>query len=65
MGFLLEEGFDRREAAEALVPFAFRDLGCLHLELADRGLTVDQMLGSGYLAETGPTFVSTLPSRRK
>ncbi len=40
MGFLLEEGFDRRAAAEALLSFAFRDLGCLHVELADRYLTV-------------------------
>jgi CelD/BcsL family acetyltransferase involved in cellulose biosynthesis len=60
MGFLLEEGFDRRAAAEALVPFAFRDLGCLHLELADRNLSVDQMSGSDYLVETGRTFVVNL-----
>lgn len=60
MGFLLEEGFDRRAAAEALLPFAFRDLGCLHVELADRSLTVDQMAGSDYRVEIGQTFVTNL-----
>lgn len=57
MGFLLEKGFDRRSAAEALLPFAFHDLGCLHVEMADRNLTLDQMAGSGYQVETGKTFV--------
>jgi CelD/BcsL family acetyltransferase involved in cellulose biosynthesis len=56
MGFLLEEGFDRRAAAEALVPFAFRDLGCLHVELADRYLTAGEMTGSRYRSEIGTTY---------
>jgi len=60
MGFLLEDGFDRRRAAEALLPFAFGDLGCLHVELADRHLTGDQMAGAGYAVETGRTFVVDL-----
>jgi len=60
MGFLLEDGFDRRAAAEALLPFAFGDLGCLHVEVADRGLTAEMMGGSGYLIETGNTFVINL-----
>lgn len=60
MGFLLDEGFDRRLAAEALLPFAFGDLGCLHVELADRHLTADQMAGAGYSVETGRTFVVDL-----
>jgi CelD/BcsL family acetyltransferase involved in cellulose biosynthesis len=60
MGFLLEPGADRRAAAEALIGFAFRDLGCLHVELADRSLTAEQMTGSRYRVETGRTFVVDL-----
>ena len=60
MGFLLEDGVDRRAAAEALLPFAFRDLGCLHVELADRHLTADQMAGSGYVVEVERSFVIDL-----
>ena len=46
MGFLLDEGIDRRAAADALIPFAFHDLRCLHVELADRKLSSEQMEGS-------------------
>ena len=60
MGFLLEEGADRRAAADALVPFAFHDLRCLHVELADGSLTAEAMADSGYLIETGNTFVVDL-----
>ncbi len=60
MGFLLEEGFDRRAAADALLDFAFRDLRCLHVELADRKLPADQMIGSGYDVEIGRSFVVDL-----
>jgi hypothetical protein len=35
MGFNLEEGVSRRAAAETLLDFAFRSLGCRHLELRD------------------------------
>jgi hypothetical protein len=51
MGFLLEDGVDRRAAAEALVWFAFNDLGCLHVELNDRRLAPEQMTGSQYAVE--------------
>src|SRR5947209_13678336 len=40
MGFNLVDGVDRWAATEALIRFAFRDLGCLHLELKDRYLTL-------------------------
>ena len=43
MGFNLQDGVDRGEAAEALVPFAFRQLRCLHLELKDRFLQPDDL----------------------
>ena len=60
MGFLLEPGVDRRAAAAALLPFAFRELGCLHVELADRHLSADAMAGSDYFMTTGRTFVIDL-----
>jgi hypothetical protein len=60
MGFLLDGGVDRRAAAEALVPFAYNELGCLHVELGDRRLTAEGMTGSGYDAATGITFVVNL-----
>jgi hypothetical protein len=43
MGFNLIEGVDRSEAAGALLPFAFRTLGCAHLELKDRRLETDDL----------------------
>ena len=36
MGFALDDGVDRWDAAAALESFAFRDLGCWHLEVRDR-----------------------------
>lgn len=38
IGFNLDDGVSRRDAAEALIPFAFDSLGCFHLELRDRYL---------------------------
>ena len=60
MGFLMEDGADRLAAAEALLPFAFGELGCLHIELSDRHLTAEQMEGSGYVTEVGNSFVLDL-----
>jgi CelD/BcsL family acetyltransferase involved in cellulose biosynthesis len=62
MGFLGGGGFDRRAAAEALVPFAFGELGCLHVDLADRWLAAEQMVGSGYVVDPGSTFIVDLES---
>lgn len=56
MGFLLAPGVDRRAVAEALVPFAFHELGCLHVELSDRQLTSAQMTGSTFRQELGQTY---------
>lgn len=47
MGFNLAPGIDRREAVEALVPFAFKRLGCLHLELLDRRARFEELSGLG------------------
>jgi CelD/BcsL family acetyltransferase involved in cellulose biosynthesis len=60
MGFLLDDDADRRAAADALPEFAFHDLGCVHVELADRKLTAARMRGSGYEVEAGRTFVLDL-----
>lgn len=60
MGFLLDDDTDRRAAADALPAFAFHDLGCVHVELADRKLTAARMRGSSYETETGRTFVLDL-----
>jgi CelD/BcsL family acetyltransferase involved in cellulose biosynthesis len=48
MGFNLEEGVSRREAARALVHFAFGPLQCLHVELKDRFLGVADVAGVGF-----------------
>jgi CelD/BcsL family acetyltransferase involved in cellulose biosynthesis len=48
MGFNLESGISRRAAVEALVPFAFSELGCIHLELRDRSLTLEDVDGLGF-----------------
>jgi len=45
MGFILREGVDRREAVRALVDFAFGNLGCIHVEMMDRSLSVENLEG--------------------
>jgi len=62
MGFNLEEGASRREAAVALVRFAFGSLGCMHLELKDRLLGVDDVAGLGFRFEPTVTFEVDLAS---
>ena len=56
MGFNLRDGVDRHAAAAALVPFAFRTLGCAHVELKDRRLEPADPSGLGYAAEPTLTF---------
>lgn len=51
MGFNLEAGVSRYEALRALRPFAFGELGCVHVELMDRRLTVEEVQGSGFRHE--------------
>jgi CelD/BcsL family acetyltransferase involved in cellulose biosynthesis len=48
MGFNLLPGISRRQALEALVPFAFDELSCIHLELMDRRLTVEDGSSLGF-----------------
>lgn len=48
MGFAVKPGVARADAARALLDFAFKELGCLHLELRDRRLTEDDVVGLGF-----------------
>jgi CelD/BcsL family acetyltransferase involved in cellulose biosynthesis len=43
MGFTLEPEVDRGEATRALTRFAFRSLGCLHVEVMDRHTGFDDL----------------------
>jgi CelD/BcsL family acetyltransferase involved in cellulose biosynthesis len=57
MGFNLIDGVDRRSAAEALVRFGFKDLGCWHLELRDERLaTADDLAGLGFESTPSVAF---------
>ncbi|WP_203764937.1 GNAT family N-acetyltransferase [Actinoplanes nipponensis] len=60
LGFNLDPGVPRRAALEALVPFAFGELGCAHLELRDRGLTEPDLAGLGLRWAAAPTAVIDL-----
>ncbi|MET0418841.1 MAG: GNAT family N-acetyltransferase [Actinoplanes sp.] len=57
VGFNLDPAVPRRGALEALMPFAFDDLGCAHLEIRDRGLTETDMVGLGLRWSAAPTAV--------
>ncbi|WP_433825764.1 lipid II:glycine glycyltransferase FemX [Actinoplanes sp. CA-015351] len=59
-GFSLRPGVSRRAAMKALIPFAFDDLGCAHLEIRDRGLTEDELGGLGFQWDAAPTAVIDL-----
>jgi CelD/BcsL family acetyltransferase involved in cellulose biosynthesis len=59
-GFNLDPAVPRRQALEALMPFAFDELGCAHLEIRDRGLTEADLAGLGLRWSTAPTAVIDL-----
>jgi hypothetical protein len=48
MGFNLLPGVPRWEALQALEQFAFRDLGCMYVEVADRLFTPEDAIRSGF-----------------
>lgn len=48
MGFNLTDGVPRMQALQALRSFAFRELGCAHLEVMDRGLEADPVKASNF-----------------
>jgi CelD/BcsL family acetyltransferase involved in cellulose biosynthesis len=56
MGFSLAEGVSRPEATKALSRFAFRQLGCLHLELMDRHAGFEELQSVGARLDTFPTY---------
>jgi CelD/BcsL family acetyltransferase involved in cellulose biosynthesis len=60
VGFNLAPGTSRRAALEALLPFAFNDLGAAHLEIRDRGLTEADLGGLGLRWTAAPTAVIDL-----
>ncbi len=62
MGFNLAEDVSRRAALEALLPFAFKTLGCLHLEVKDRLLTAEDAAVLGL--ETTPFHTFEIDLRR-
>jgi Acetyltransferase (GNAT) domain len=47
MGFALQPGVPRWMALTALERFAFKELGCIHFEITDRYLTIDDGLRAG------------------
>jgi CelD/BcsL family acetyltransferase involved in cellulose biosynthesis len=56
MGFNLPDEVDRGEAAAALPRFAFRSLGCMHLELKDRRLAAADLDGLSFERTPRVTF---------
>ena len=60
LGFNLSPGVSRRAALEALMPFAFGELGCAHLEIRDRGLAETDLEGLGLRWAAAPTAVISL-----
>jgi hypothetical protein len=60
MGFNLPPNFPRTEALCALARFAFGELGCLHLEVADRRLTVEDGTRAGFAHNMRSGYLSDL-----
>jgi GNAT acetyltransferase-like protein len=56
MGFNLLPGISRRQALAVLADFAFRDLHCVHLELMDRRLAVEDGRSLGFDLRNGSGF---------
>jgi GNAT acetyltransferase-like protein len=60
MGFNLRRGVPRYEALRALGDFAFKQLGCLQLEVGDYGFREQEAEGLGFQHRDRPTYVSDL-----
>ncbi len=60
MGFNLSEDVSRIEALQALKRFAFEKLGCVHLEILDRHLTMADIATLDVDVTVEPTFVTPL-----
>ncbi len=60
MGIRLKEKIPKRAAIEALQNFAFRQLGCLHLEFADRQFVPDDAAGLGFETNSSMSYLVDL-----
>ncbi len=60
LGFNLAPGVARADAVAALLPFVFRELRCLHVELSDPQLTRADVERFGFDVRVGTTFESDL-----
>jgi CelD/BcsL family acetyltransferase involved in cellulose biosynthesis len=60
MGFLIDDDLDRRRALEAARTFAYRDLGCAHIELGDRKIGATDVAGTPFGLVPGETLVVDL-----
>jgi hypothetical protein len=60
MGFALEPGVPRWLALQALERFAFKDLGCVHFEVVDRYLTVEDGARAGLPSRPARSYESDL-----
>lgn len=60
MGFNLAPGVPRSEALASVERFAFRELGCLHLEVTDRYFTPDDAGACGYAHRPVRTLITDL-----
>jgi CelD/BcsL family acetyltransferase involved in cellulose biosynthesis len=65
LGFNLQEGVSRRAAVQALLPFAFRSLRCMHIELRDRDLTLEDVHGLGFAYSAKTIFEVDLRKREE
>jgi len=59
-GFNLVRGFPRHRALAALERFAFHELGCVHLEICDRYLTLEDGAGSQFHCQPYCSYESDL-----
>ena len=60
LGFNLLPGADRAAAYSALVPFAFQELRCAHVEVCDRGTVLADLAGLGGRYTIAPTMTVDL-----
>jgi hypothetical protein len=60
MGIRLKPHVSKRAAVEALMRYAFHDLKCIHLELADASITPDDVNGLGFETRVSHGYVTDL-----
>lgn len=60
MGLNMNPGTPRRDALPALAEFAFRGLGCIHVEIYDPGLTAQDATDAHYGCKSTFTYQSDL-----